>query len=61
MNSENGSPSYSIAPSAKFTRAVKVLQKSYKSKREAKAFLGCIGDMVDAEFFKQKRTEAQAS
>ena len=47
MNSENGSPSYSIAPSAKFTRAVKVLQKSYKSKREAKAFLECIGDMVD--------------
>jgi hypothetical protein len=47
MNSENGLPKYSISPSAKFTRAVKVLKKSYKSKREAKTFIACIGDIVE--------------
>lgn len=47
MNLENGSSSYRIAPSAKFTRAVKGYQKTYKSKREAKAFLDCIGNIVD--------------
>jgi hypothetical protein len=47
MNLENGLPKYSISPSTKFTRAVKILKKSYKSKREAKAFTDCIGDIIE--------------
>lgn len=47
MNLENGSPNYKVAASAKFTRTIKILKKSYKSKREATAFVDCIGTIVE--------------
>ena len=48
MNSENGSQSYSVSPSTEFTRATKLLKGSYKSKREAKTFVGYIGDLIES-------------
>jgi hypothetical protein len=48
MNSENGSPTYKVVPSAKFTRNVKVLKQQYKSKRAAQSFIDCIADIAKA-------------
>jgi hypothetical protein len=47
MNSDLGSPTYRVIPSDKFTRAAKVMKKSYKSNRESQAFLDCLASLVE--------------
>ncbi|MGB3297889.1 MAG: type II toxin-antitoxin system RelE/ParE family toxin [Phormidesmis sp.] len=61
MNSENGSPNYEVSLSPKFARAIKVLKKKYKSKREAKAFVEAISDIVEelAQFPEPKESRQE--
>ena len=47
MTSENGSPRYRVVPSDKFVRALKILKKTYKSKRETQIFTDEIASIVE--------------